>query len=55
MLQNEPLGVMIKIIQNQNTKKLRKSRKQINNQIIQIKNTFIILLPMAHFAQEGNI
>jgi hypothetical protein len=30
MLQNEPLGVMIQIVQHQNTKKIRKSIKQID-------------------------
>jgi hypothetical protein len=32
MFQNEPLGVMIQIIQHQNTKKMRKSIKQIDEQ-----------------------
>ena len=46
-LQCEQLGIIIQIIQHYNTKKLRKSFKQIDKQITYNNYTLIILLPMA--------
>ena len=48
-LQSELLGVIKQIVQNENTKNLRKSIKQVDYKIIKTKNTFILLLPMALF------
>ena len=48
-LQKELLGVIIQIIQKENTKKTRKAIIQIDGKIIQTQNTFIVLFPIAHF------